>query len=300
MGNNNSFVTISYVAIQIFRSIGLPQYKEIFNETKIDGLMLNILSIEDLISLNIISELHYLSIKRGIYVLRLNNFDTHCLRRRPSGDDQLDKSEVALWTNHRVMEWLRSIDLSEYAPNLRGSGVHGALMVYESRFNSTVLADLLAIPTSKTLLRRHLNTLFADLIGSQMNQIKLEAEQSSSYQPLSASNKLKQSKRIINVGGIFSHKRTKSQDSRDFFSGSISIFDNDELKMPMEFSNKTKILIKNYQDSLVGKKYNGSGNINSATLPLNSVVTFCEGNPLYGSTKKKGSSSNNKLVSFKI
>jgi len=37
--------------------------------------------------------------------------------------------EAKLWTNHRVMEWLRSIDLSEYAPNLRGSGVHGALMV---------------------------------------------------------------------------------------------------------------------------------------------------------------------------
>ena len=34
-----------------------------------------------------------------------------------------------LWTNHRVMEWLRTIDLSEYASNLRGSGVHGALMV---------------------------------------------------------------------------------------------------------------------------------------------------------------------------
>ena len=37
--------------------------------------------------------------------------------------------DVVLWTNHRVMEWLRTIDLSEYAPNLRGSGVHGALMV---------------------------------------------------------------------------------------------------------------------------------------------------------------------------
>lgn len=36
---------------------------------------------------------------------------------------------VALWTNHRVMEWLRTVDLSEYAPNLRGSGVHGALIV---------------------------------------------------------------------------------------------------------------------------------------------------------------------------
>lgn len=27
------------------------------------------------------------------------------------------------------MEWLRSIDLSEYAPNLRGSGVCGSLIV---------------------------------------------------------------------------------------------------------------------------------------------------------------------------
>lgn len=41
---------------------------------------------------------------------------------------------VALWTNHRVMEWLRTIDLSEYAPNLRGSGVHGALMVSTKTF----------------------------------------------------------------------------------------------------------------------------------------------------------------------
>ena len=34
----------------------------------------------------------------------------------------------------RVMEWLRHVDLSEYAPNLRGSGVHGALLVFESRW----------------------------------------------------------------------------------------------------------------------------------------------------------------------
>ena len=34
----------------------------------------------------------------------------------------------------RVMEWLRHVDLSEYAPNLRGSGVHGALLVFEARW----------------------------------------------------------------------------------------------------------------------------------------------------------------------
>ena len=45
------------------------------------------------------------------------------------GNLQNIADEVILWSNHRVMEWLRTIDLSEYAPNLRGSGVHGALMV---------------------------------------------------------------------------------------------------------------------------------------------------------------------------
>jgi hypothetical protein len=32
------------------------------------------------------------------------------------------------------MDWLRSIDLSEYAPNLRGSGVCGALIVKKFLF----------------------------------------------------------------------------------------------------------------------------------------------------------------------
>lgn len=200
--------------------IGLPQYKDIFHECMIDGIMLHHLSNDDFQTLNIHSELHYLSIKRAIHVLRLNNFDPQCLRRRPSGDELLDKSEVMLWTNHRVMEWLRSIDLSEYAPNLRGSGVHGGLMVFEARFNSTVLADILSIPTSKTLIRRHLNSLFVDLIGPQMQKLKQDTENQSGYQQLSASSKVKHTKRSIVSGGLFSHKRTKSQ---DFFNSPISI-----------------------------------------------------------------------------
>lgn len=44
----------------------------------------------------------------------------------------LSPSEVVQWSNHRVMEWLRVVDLAEYAPNLRGSGVHGGLIVSES------------------------------------------------------------------------------------------------------------------------------------------------------------------------
>lgn len=44
--------------------------------------------------------------------------------------NNISPAEISQWTNHRVMEWLRSVDLAEYAPNLRGSGVHGGLMVW--------------------------------------------------------------------------------------------------------------------------------------------------------------------------
>jgi hypothetical protein len=39
------------------------------------------------------------------------------------------EDSVILWTCHRVMDWLKTIDFSEYAANLRGSGVHGGLLV---------------------------------------------------------------------------------------------------------------------------------------------------------------------------
>jgi hypothetical protein len=210
--------------------IGLPQYKDIFNESMIDGRMLNALTSEEMHMLNVTSELHFLSVKQAIHVLRLNKFDAQCLRRRGTGDDLLDKAEVVQWTNHRVMEWLRSIDLSEYAPNLRGSGVHGGLMTYENRFNSTVLADILSIPSTKTLLRRHLNTLFIDLIGIHMQHLKKEAESKPGFVLLNATSKVKHAKPnkgisvfgrgAGNVASNRDHKRTKSQDgsSRDFFS----------------------------------------------------------------------------------
>lgn len=47
----------------------------------------------------------------------------------PCHQNNITPAEICQWTNHRVMEWLRSVDLAEYAPNLRGSGVHGGLMV---------------------------------------------------------------------------------------------------------------------------------------------------------------------------
>ena len=57
----------------------------------------------------------------------------------------------------RVMEWLRHVDLSEYAPNLRGSGVHGALLVMEKRcsFNLALPSVLLDVILITSVLQIH-------------------------------------------------------------------------------------------------------------------------------------------------
>lgn len=114
------------------------------------------------------------------------------------------------------MEWLRSVDLAEYAPNLRGSGVHGGLMVgkpwfqfpsrastlqplisglsvqvLEPRFNVETMALLLNIPPNKTLLRRHLATHFSLLIGAEAQQLKQECLENPDYTVLTATTKVK-------------------------------------------------------------------------------------------------------------
>ncbi|XP_048404789.1 liprin-beta-1b isoform X8 [Stegostoma tigrinum] len=193
--------------------IGLPQYKTQFDEGRVDGRMLHYVTVDDLLSLKVVSVLHHLSIKRAIQVLRINNFEANCLRRRPSDENNITPAEVSQWTNHRVMEWLRSADLAEYAPNLRGSGVHGGLMVLEPRFNVETLAMLLNIPPNKTLLRRHLATHFNLLVGPDAQQQKREAVESPDYSLLTATAKVKPRKLAFsNFGSL----RKRKQDEEEY------------------------------------------------------------------------------------
>ncbi|XP_062432080.1 liprin-beta-2 isoform X6 [Rhea pennata] len=171
--------------------IGLPQYKDQFHESRVDGRMLQYLTVNDLLFLKVTSQLHHLSIKCAIHVLHVNSFNPHCLRRRPADENNVSPSEVVQWSNHRVMEWLRSVDLAEYAPNLRGSGVHGGLIILEPRFNGDTLAMLLNIPPQKTLLRRHLTTNFNVLIGPEAQQEKREIVESTAYTPLTTTAKVR-------------------------------------------------------------------------------------------------------------
>uniref|UniRef100_A0A4W5LWQ0 PPFIA binding protein 1b n=1 Tax=Hucho hucho TaxID=62062 RepID=A0A4W5LWQ0_9TELE len=192
--------------------IGLPQYKTQFDEGRVDGRMLHYMTVDDLLSLKVGSVLHHLSIKRAIQVLRLNNYEPNCLRRRPSDENNITPAEISQWTNHRVMEWLRSVDLAEYAPNLRGSGVHGGLMVLEPRFNVETMALLLNIPPNKTLLRRHLATHFNLLVGSEAQGLKQECLENPDYTLLTATAKVKLRKMTF---GSFGSLRKKRQDESE-------------------------------------------------------------------------------------
>ncbi|XP_034390063.1 liprin-beta-2b isoform X4 [Cyclopterus lumpus] len=195
--------------------IGLPQYKDQFNEGRVDGQMLQYLAVNDLLFLKVTSQLHHLSIKCAIHVLHVNKFSSNCLKRRPSHENQFTPSEVVQWTNHRVMEWLRSVDLAEYAPNLRGSGVHGGLLMLEPRFNSDTLALLLNIPPQKTLLRRHLTTNFNNLVGAQAHQEKREYTEAPGYTPLSITTKVKLKKLgLSNLTHL--RRRRRPDESRDY------------------------------------------------------------------------------------
>lgn len=183
--------------------VGLPQYKDTFLESRVDGRLLNLLTVDDLSYLKVSNLLHHYSLRRGIQVLRENSFDFDCMKRR-AVPGELD-GNVKTWSNHRVMEWLRQVDLAEYAPNLRGSGVHGGLMVIESRFNAELLGSVLSISHSRTLLRRHLNIHFTDLVGKDIVAEKRRLEMEAGYLPLTPSAKAK------SRHGQFTLKRKKSK-----------------------------------------------------------------------------------------
>lgn len=58
--------------------------------------------------------------------------------------------DVLVWSNERVIRWVQSIGLRDYANILLESGVHGALVALDDNFDYSSLALLLQIPNQNT------------------------------------------------------------------------------------------------------------------------------------------------------
>ncbi|XP_066917525.1 liprin-beta-1-like isoform X4 [Clytia hemisphaerica] len=188
--------------------LGLPQYKQNFYIHKVDGRVLVNMTLDDILQLKVFNLLHHASLKRAVQFLRHQKFHPQFLREVANqSEERCD--HVMLWTNQRIMHWLRSVDLAEYAPNLRGSGVHGGLMVLEPRFNAETLANLLSIPNNKSLLRRHVATQFMTLLGDACQRQKEMTAKTADFVPLNGSEKHKLRKKGgLNFGTL---RRRKSE-----------------------------------------------------------------------------------------
>ncbi|KAK6050950.1 hypothetical protein COOONC_11545 [Cooperia oncophora] len=194
--------------------IGLPQYKEVFCENLIDGLMFSALTAADLVEMRVLNAHHFLCICRSIQYLKMVDFKTDYMVR--TFDESIVTSypkpeAVVHWTHAATCEWLRKIDLAEFTPNMLCAGTPGALMVgtYGLRANihAETLAEILQMPPHKTLLRRHLTTHFNQLLGQKIVAEKRDALAVGGLTQLVPGIRIKVTKRGLSL----SRKKSKSE-----------------------------------------------------------------------------------------
>lgn len=165
----------TWVSSEWLPDLGLPQYADAFANNLVDGRLLEALTKKELEKhLGVHRKFHQASIIHGVHLLRIVRFDRQVLAERRRQSEHVDCDPV-VWTNVRWVRWARSVDLAEYADNLKDSGVHGALVVLESSFTADTMATALGIPQSKNIIRRHLATEMEALINPARQQIEEQA-----------------------------------------------------------------------------------------------------------------------------
>jgi len=154
-----------WVSEQWLNDVSLSQYASKFREHLVDGRVLASLSRKELDKImGIHDKSHQESLLCGIKLLKMFNFDVKRLDERRQINEGKD-CDLLIWNCSRLIQWIKSIDLKEYATNLSDSGIHGALIVLNPNFSVDDVADSLGIPQNKTSVRRHLASEIDSLVN---------------------------------------------------------------------------------------------------------------------------------------
>lgn len=89
---------------------------------------------------------------KSLFIAKSSNFFRFCHPFSASilSNIRMFHTDVLVWTNDRVVKWVKSIGLKEFADNLIESGVHGALIALDESFNASSMALALQISSSSS------------------------------------------------------------------------------------------------------------------------------------------------------
>ena len=150
-----------------------------FEEARIDGRMLYMLTYDDLALLQIDEPFHQLNLKAVIKALRLTSFAPNYLDSREFEDNCL------YWSCPHVLDWVSHTLKMPNTDKLKSSGLNGAIMILEETFTANSLAEILDIPKGKTHLRTVVKDEFMKVIGPHCAQHKLDKAKAKNFVHLS-------------------------------------------------------------------------------------------------------------------
>ncbi|XP_019747987.1 kazrin-A-like [Hippocampus comes] len=159
-----------WVATSWLSDVGLPQYSQTFHTHLVDGRVLSSLGRRDLERyLDVDDHSHQTSLLLSVQLLQMLGFHKEALQARRAKCEQQDRDPI-VWTCHRVMKWIRDIDLKEFAANLQGKGINGAVLVLDPAFDADAMARALEIPVNKHKLHQHLRQEMKALATASSNK----------------------------------------------------------------------------------------------------------------------------------